>query len=161
MISAATAIPVVAYCLLPLSLVKIVLSIRADKRRLGDRKECFLRPYRLQFFGVMIVTPILIGLNFFREFDVYVRFAICGVGVLGFYIAFHDMFYARMGGLYENGLVWHGSRVFFDELDFFERPDPYTIVFQTRDRTRVTVVLGDSCAADRVAAQAELKAGPN
>ncbi len=155
MISVATAIPVVAYVLLPFCVLQIAWSVRADKRRLGERVECFLRPYRLQFFGVMLVTPILIGLNFFREFDAYVRIAICGVGVLGFYIAFHDMLYARMGGLYENGLIWHGSRILFDELDFIERPDPYTLVFQLRDRTRLTSVFGDSAAADRVASRAE------
>lgn len=159
MISAATAVPVAAYCLLPFCVLQIVLTVRADRRRLGERRECFLRPYRLQFFGVMLVTPVLIGLNFFREFDLIVRLAITGVGVLGFYIAFHDMFFARMGGLYENGLVWHGSRVFFDELDFIERPDPYTVVFQTLDRNRITVVLGNSSAADRIAVHAELASG--
>jgi len=161
MISVATAIPVVAYCLLPLGVLKIAFSVRTVKRRLGERLECFIRPYRLQFFGVMAVAPILIGLNFVRDFDAVVRVAICGVGVLGFYIAFHDMFFARMGGLYENGVIWHGSCVYFGDLDFIERPDPYTVVFQTRQRDRVTMVLADAAAAERIAARAELVVGPS
>lgn len=161
MISIASAIPAVAFCLLPAAAVQIAILARVARSRLGERRECFVRTLRLQFLGVMACTPVLIALNYIRDFDLLVRFAISGVGVLGFYIALHDMYFARLGGLYDNGIVWRGAIVYFDELDFIEKPDPFTVVFQTRDRTRTTVVMNDRAAADRVAAYVEGLLGPS
>lgn len=154
MITAATVIPLVGFALLPISALYVVLLSRSLRSRLGARVECFLRPVRFQFFGVMACAPTLIALNFIRDFDPAVRIAITGVGVLGFYIALHDMLFARLGGLYEKGLIWRGTCVFLEDIDLLERPDPYTVIIQTLDRSRITLAADKAETADRIAAHA-------
>lgn len=152
MIDPATIVPLVAFALLPIETVYLIIRVRLIKKSMGEREESLARRLRKQFFGVMFCTPILIALNYIREFDLIVRIAISGVGVLGFYIAVHDMLFSLIGGIYRNGIVWYGAWVLFKDIDCIELVDPYTLVIQLKDRTRKVFAPGTSAPVEHVAA---------
>lgn len=129
-------VPAIAFVLLPVSALFSYLRSRLIVRSLGALETPFVRRLRKQFFGIMFCTPVLIALNYIRDFDLLVRIAVSGVGVLGFYIAFHDMLFSLLGGIYEKGIVWNGTWVLFEDIDFLDERDTHTLTFQMKDRTR-------------------------
>ncbi len=157
----ATLIPVVGLLCLPVSLVVAFSQAARDRRAMGTLAERFpLRP-SLQFIGILAAAPVLIALNFIRDFDLLTVFAITGVGVLGFHIACREMAYGRVSGIYENGIIWNGSAISFDDVGSAAGEDPNTVVITLNDRARRRFFSSDPDRAARVLALLREKgAGP-
>ena len=136
MMHLATIIPAISFCLLPVCAVILLLQLRVLKKKMGPCEYIFPHKFRMQFIGIMVCAPVLIGLNYFRNFDALTVFAICGVGVLGFYIAFHDILYMSVGGIYENGLIWNSAFLFYDTIDTVSHFEKTTIEIMTKDRNK-------------------------
>lgn len=135
MISPSILLPGVSLSLLPFIALVVYFKISRIIHQMGNKIEFFSHKIRYQFFGVLLISPILIGLLFFRKFDILTSIAICGTGLIGFYIAIHDITCSRKCGIYEKGLMWNGTWVFFDSIDSWERTDPFTVSVMMKDRT--------------------------
>jgi hypothetical protein len=144
------AIPLAAFALLPVTALFILIRAHLLERKMGPCEQPCPRKISLQFFGVMLCTPVLIALNYVRDLDVLTRIAVCGVGVLGFYIALHDLVFSRINGIYRNGLVWHGTSVFFSDIDTVENLGPATFLVTLHDRSRVTIVASSDTQAAQI-----------
>ncbi len=148
----ATLMPVIALVLLPVSLVAVLAQARRARRAMGAVVEGFpLRP-SLQFVGIFAAAPVLIALNFIRDFDLLTTFAVSGVGVLGFYIACRELAYGRVSGIYEGGIIWNGSAIAFGDVDSAAAEDPYTVVITLKDRARRRFFSNDTGRIGRVLA---------
>lgn len=135
MIASSILLPVVSLCLLPIIALGIYVRISRVIRQMGKSVEYFSHKIRHQFFGVLLISPILISLLFVRNFDILTRIAISGTGLIGFYIAVHDILCSRKCGIYEKGLVWNGTWIYFAFVDSWERTDPFTITLFMNDRS--------------------------
>ncbi len=131
----ASNVPVVSLVLLPLSALQVVVSTLVIKRRMGPLVEAFCPRFHLQFVGILIFSPVLIALAWYRGFTSLPLFALCGVGVIGFYIAARDLFVSRFTGAYEEGVLWSNATVLYDRIDSLVHLDPYTLVFVLLDGT--------------------------
>lgn len=148
----ATLMPVVALALLPVSLVVALAQASRARVSVGVLVEPFpLRP-SLQFIGILAASPVLIGLNFMRDFDPLTVFAISGVGVLGFYIACREMAFGRIAGIYGDGIIWNASAISFADVDSAVMEDPFTAVITLKDRSRRRFFSNDPAKIDRVLA---------
>ena len=148
----ATLIPVVALSLLPVSFAVVYVQSRRARSSMGSVVETFpLRP-SLQFIGILLAAPVLIALNFIRDFDLLTVFAISGVGVLGFYIACREMTFGGVSGVYENGLIWNGSALAFPDVDSAVAEDANTLLITLRDRARRRFFSNDTARIERVLA---------
>ena len=135
MMSSSILLPVISLAFLPVLILFIYVRNLRVLKQLGAVRESFSHKIRYQFVGVLLIAPILIALLFIRKFDFLTSFAICGTGLIGFYIAVHDISCSKRCGVYEKGLVWNGSWVFFSNIDTWERVDPLTITLVMNDRT--------------------------
>ena len=131
----ASIVPVVSLGLLPLITLFVVVNTLTIRRRLGSLVESFRPRFHYQFLGVLLFSPALIGLAWYRGFTSLPLFALCSVGVIGFYIAVRDLFVSGLTGVYEQGVLWSNGAVSFDELDALVQLDPLTLSFVMTDGT--------------------------
>ncbi|ULQ60930.1 hypothetical protein K7I13_06645 [Brucepastera parasyntrophica] len=143
-------IPAVSFCLLPVIFIVCFVRSRSLRKKMGARELVMPQKYRLQFLGVLCSAPILIGLTYIRKFDALSVTAICGVGVLGFFIAIQDILYSGISGVYENGLIWNSSYLFFNDIDEVSLPEEATLVLLTKDRTRKVFSSNDTALLTNV-----------
>lgn len=129
-------IPTIGLALLPLYSLYSLLSFFKLKKRLGQRVFEFTKKRPFHFFGILLCMPILIGLLFFRSFDILTTIAITGTGFLGYAIALKDIISSRISGLYSDALVWHGEYLSFSQIDSLSLIDPYSIelILEPRDK---------------------------
>ena len=109
---------------------------------------------------ILVSTPALIALNYFRELGAASVFAVSGVGVLGFAIGLRDLLYTRMSGIYENGLVWTASSAFYADVAGYRRGETGSIVVEMRDRAEKPIVEVDDAMLDRIAAKLDSAVRP-
>lgn len=131
-----TIIPIVGLIALPIFALAKFIQFKKIIKKLEQQILVWGNKRSLHFLGVLICMPIVISLNFFRSFDVLTTIAITGSGLLGFIIAFKDIVFSRLNGLYQNALVWQGEPLFFEHIDCVNRIDPYSIEIITKNRIR-------------------------
>ena len=64
----ASIVPLVSLALLPLSALYVVANTLVLKRRMGPLVESFCPRFHFQFLGVLLFSPALIALAWYREF---------------------------------------------------------------------------------------------
>lgn len=153
-------IPLAGLVLLPLCALLVTVRAVCVRARMGRREFSFPRALKFQFVGILLCTPVLICLNYLRDFEPIAKIAITGTGVLGFYIALVDLINGRLGGIYENGIVWNGSALFYRDLDGYVLPDAVSVLIQTRNRERRIIVPGSAPVLDRLVAKLETVSAP-
>lgn len=157
---AAMIIPLFGLVLLPLSALLVGVRAVWVRSLMGRREFAFPRALKFQFVGVLLCAPVLIFLNYVRDFDLIAKIAITGTGVLGFHIALADIVNGHLGGIYENGIVWNGSAVFFRDLDGYVLPDAVSVLLQTRNRERRIIVPESPSVLGRLVAKLETVSAP-
>ncbi|HHU36117.1 MAG TPA: hypothetical protein GXZ47_02695 [Treponema sp.] len=125
----ATIVPVVSLVSLPLLAGFVVVQTLLARRRLGSLTEAFFPRFHYQFVGVLIFSPLLIILAWYRNFSSLPLFALCSVGVIGFYIAARDVFISKLTGVYEYGVLWSNASVLFTSIDSLIKVDEHTLSF--------------------------------
>lgn len=158
--NADTMIPIIALALFPPCAAWVVVRRAVLLRRLGAIRSPFPRKAQLQFIGILACTPVLPLLNFARRFDALTQFAICGTGLLGFYIALYDLLLVRIGGIYENGLLWNAGVALFADVASFSRIDPRAIEVTGTDGARRAFAFPDESTADSAYASLETAVHP-
>lgn len=138
--NAAMFVPLAALALLPLCAVPVLWRVYRLKIGIGPREYRFPRQKRFQFLGVLLCSPILIALCFFRSRDLLTIIALSLTGTLGFYISLADIMFARLGGIYERGLVWNGAILRFDCMKGFVRPDATSVLVRMRSGEQKLIV---------------------
>ncbi len=150
MIDYASIVPMVSLVLLPLITVYVVLHTLLIRRRMGMLLESFRPRFHVQFLGVLIFSPALIILAWYRDFTSLPLFALCAVGVIGFYIAVRDLYISRLTGVYERGVLWSNAAVCFDKLDSLVQLDPFTLSFVLFDGSEKIFAVEDEDAVSRL-----------
>lgn len=143
-------IMIIAYGTLPLIMAITFYRLKKTLATLGKNIQSFPARPAYQFIGILIASPSLIALPLIRSFDFLTIFAITGVGVMGFFIAFQELIYSRYSGLYEKGIVWNAISVKFEDIDRIEKEGSNTIVFILFDRTKKVLVCQDETIALRI-----------
>ncbi len=131
----ASIVPIVSLALLPLAACYITVTTLFSKRRMGALIEPYRPRFHFQFLGVLLFSPALIVLAWYRSFTSLPLFALCGVGCIGFYIAARDLFVSRYTGVYAEGVLWSNGVVFYDDIDSLVRLDSCTLVFVLQNGT--------------------------
>lgn len=158
--NADTPIPAIALALFPLCAVWVIIRRALLLRKLGSLRSPFPRKSQLQFIGILVCTPVLPLLIFVRDFDALTQFAISGTGLLGFYIALYDLLLVRIGGIYENGLLWNAGVALFAEVASFSRIDGRSIEVLDAGGNRKAFVFPDEATAVAAYACLETSAHP-
>jgi hypothetical protein len=149
----ASIVPLVSLALLPLSALYVVVNTLILKRRMGPLVESFCPRFHFQFLGVLLFSPALIALAWYREFTSLPLFALCGVGVIGFYIAVRDLFVSRFTGAYRDGVLWSNAMVRYDDIDSLVLLDSCTLVFVLRNGHEKIFAAEDEEAVSRLEQQ--------
>jgi hypothetical protein len=153
-------IPVIALALFPPCAVWVIIRRAVLLRKLGSLRSPFPRKAQLQFIGILVCTPVLPLLNFVRHFDALTQFAISGTGLLGFYIALYDLLLVRIGGVYENGILWNAGVAFFSGVASFSRVDPRTVEVVEAGGSRRVFSFPDEASAEAAFASLETSVHP-
>jgi len=81
--------------------------------------------------------------------------ALSCAGVIAYMVSLSDILFIGIGGLYEKGMVWNSTVVFFDRIRSCARIDPYTIEIQIPLRGRKTFVFSNLELAESLRAKLE------
>lgn len=146
----ASIVPLVSLALMPLITVYVVVHTLLVRRRMGALVESFRPRFHYQFLGVLLFSPALVVLAWYRDFTSLPLFALCAVGVIGFYIAVRDLFVSRLTGVYNQGVLWSNAAVSFDELDALVQIDPFTLTFVLHDGSEKIFAVEDDDAVSRL-----------
>lgn len=146
----ASIVPVASFALLPFSALYVIITTSIIRRRLGSSVESFVPRFHYQFCGVLFLSPALIALAWYRGFISLPLFALCAVGVIGFFIAFRELYISRMTGVYENGVLWSSGHVYFDDLDSLVQVDAFTLNFVDLDGHERIFSVGDESLVTRM-----------
>lgn len=146
----ASIVPLVSLGLLPLITVYVVLHTLLVRRRMGALVESFCPRFHYQFLGILLFSPALIALAWYRGFTSLPLFALCAVGVIGFYIAVRDLFVSRLTGVYEQGVLWSNAAVSYEDLDSLVQVDPFTLSFVLQDGSEKIFAVEDEDAVSRL-----------
>ena len=122
-----TLIPAVALAVLPLCALFFLIRRRFLLKSLGSRTVAFPHRMQFQFIGILVCAPSLIALNFIRELGIEAAFTLSATGVFGFCIALADVFLIRVGGVYENGIIWNTATILYSDVESFAQLDPFCI----------------------------------
>ena len=98
---------------------------------------------QFQFIGILVCAPSLIALNFFRDLGLAASFTLSATGVFGFCVALADVFLIRLGGVYENGIVWNTATILYSDVESFARLDPFCIELHEDDLAKRLLVFDD------------------
>lgn len=140
-----------------LFLGSIVVLVRRFKvlKRMGTCENGFSRKSNRQFAGILLCSPLLIGLGFWRDYGALPLIVISCAGLMAFLVSLSDILFIGIGGLYENGLIWNSTVVFFDRVRSFAQIDPFTIEIQLAWRGRKTFVFSSPELAQSLRAKLE------
>lgn len=139
-----------SFFLLPVAAAILIRRVFKLKKNMGALEYAFKKGPPILHALILIMTVVLIGLNFIRELDLLTVFAVCGAGVLGFAITFKDLLFTHASGIYANGIIWPASFVFCADVDEYRKDDDGSLVVLTRDRTRKHIVLNNASLIERI-----------
>lgn len=148
-------IPSVGLLLIPASLVFLIVGKRKLIKVMGILEQTLTLKWNFLDISIVVCTPILIMLNYFRDLGGLTVFAITGVGVLGFFIGAKNLLYKKICGIYANGIIWLADSILYDKIDEFKRIEPITIEIVTHDRNRITIISANSRQSDLIFAKLE------
>lgn len=160
MIQVAMILPTVALTLLPVCFVVLYVKIQKIKLKMGQCELAFpgKSPY---VYGVVFISTIaLIAVNYIRKLEFLTVFAVCGVGVLGFYIGIKEFLYSCFAGMYTYGILWAGDYIFFTEIESYSLNERFTLTISTRDRGQKIIYLKDSQLICQIAEKIEAVINP-
>lgn len=146
----ATIVPVVSLFCLPFLVGFVIVQTLLARRRLGKLVESFSPRFHYQFVGVLVFSPLLIVLAWHRNFSSLPLFALCSVGIIGFYIAARDVFISRLTGVYAYGVLWSNATVFFEDIDSLIKVDEHTLAFVMTNGSEKIFAAEDETAVTRL-----------
>lgn len=79
------------------------------KKSLGACKSEFVRKKSKLFVPVIVFAVLLVAIQFFREFQIYITIVLDCVGILASFIATKDFVLQKNAGLYDENLVVDGK----------------------------------------------------
>lgn len=133
--------------MLPAALIQLVRLLHAV-RALGSRVKSFPRTGLARYLVILVCTPLLAALTFFRSIGLPGTVAVCAVAVLGFMTAARETAAILCAGVYEHGFVYGGTVIHGDDIDLVEREPADGIVIQLRDRTRKHIAAENPAVID-------------
>jgi hypothetical protein len=136
-------VPAFALAVLPVSVLFFLVRRHFLLKRLGPKSFAFPHRMQFQFIGILVCAPSLIALNFFRDLGLSASIALSATGVFGFCVALADVFLIRVGGVYENGIVWNTAAILYSDVESFARLDPFCIELRESDVARRLLVFDD------------------
>lgn len=136
-------IPTVALAALPACAVFFLVRRYLLLKKLGPKVVAFPHRMQFQFIGILVCAPSLIALNFFRDLGFTASFMLSATGVFGFCVALADIFLIRLGGVYENGIVWNTATILYSDVESFARLDPFCIELHEADLAKRLLVFDD------------------
>jgi len=110
---------------------------------MGVCEHGFSRKSNRQFVGILLCSPLLIFLGYWKNFNAVTMIAMSCAGLIAFMVSLSDILFIGIGGLYEKGLVWNSTIVFFDRIRSFRQIDPFTIEIRIALRGRKIFVFSD------------------
>jgi hypothetical protein len=122
-----TLIPAAALMALPFVVVFFLIRRHFLLRSLGSRTVAFPHRMQFQFIGILVCSPSLIALNFVRELGLEATLALSVTGLVGFCVAIADVLLIRVGGVYENGIIWNTAEIRYSDVESFAQLDPFCI----------------------------------
>jgi len=112
--------------------------------RMGARELEFPHKSNRQFIGILLCSPLLIVLGYWKQYGSIMMIAISCAGVIAYMVSLSDILFIELGGIYEKGMIWNTTVVFFDRIRSCAQLDPYTIEVRIPWRTRKVFVFSDT-----------------
>ena len=137
-------IPVIAYGILLLGTIVVLFRRLKLFKRMGAREREFSRKSNRQFIGILLCSPLLIVLGYWKQYGSLMMIALSCAGLIAYMVSLSDILFIGIGGLYEKGMVWNTTVVFFDRIRSCAQLDPYTIEIRIPWRSRKVFVFSDT-----------------
>ena len=134
---------------------KLALNLGEAVLPLASTKNRFMTP-------VLVVAPLLILFQWFRDFGLMINAVLCGVALLAAELVIRERVLGTMAGVYKNGLVVDGRQLLFSEIhalptlsyedELEDRDDFYRRTLEIVTENSGTIRVGFANVAERDAA---------
>ena len=146
------AIVMAAGVFLPVMAAVNIAAVTKAKRACGERVAKLEGQKKGALYALLPVSALLIPLCLLRDFSASGAFAICGCGVLGFYLSVRELCFKSAAGVCRNGCVLAPSYFLFDEVVEADCSSPNLLVVTTASRARKSFQLSAEACAQVVSA---------
>ena len=144
------AIVIAAGVLLPVMAAVNMAAVTKAKRACGERVAKLEGQKWGALCALLPVSALLIPLSLVRDFSASGAFAICGCGVLGFYLSLREICFRLAAGICRNGCVLASSYFLFDELIEADCSSPNLLAVTTSARVKKSFQLSAEARAQVV-----------
>ena len=145
-------IVIVAAILLPVMAAVNIAALSKAKKACGERIVKLEGPKKAPLYALAPVSALLIPLCLLRGFSASGAFAICGCGVLGFYLSLRELFFRSSSSICKNGCVLSPSYFLFDEVVETDTSSPNLLVVTTSARAKKSFQLSAEARSQVVSA---------
>ena len=131
-------IAIAAAILLPVMAAVNAAAVIKAKKACGERLVKLENQKKAAHYALLPVSALLIPLCILRDFGATGAFAICGCGVLGFYLSLREICFRTAAGICEKGCILSPSYFLFDELIEANCSSPNLLVIATASSVKKT-----------------------
>ena len=133
---ARAAIAIAAAVLLPVMAAANMAALHKAKKACGERVARLDGQKKGALYALAPVSALLIPLCLLRDFSASGAFAICGCGVLGFYLSVRELCFRSAAGICRNGCVLAPGYFLFDDVVEADTSSPNLLVVTTSSRAK-------------------------
>ncbi len=131
---AQTIIAIAALILLPVMAAVNIAALRKAQKACGKRLAKLNSRKSQMLYALMPISALLIVFSLFRDFGAAGAFAICGCGVLGFYLSCREICFNTSASICEHGCILSGGYFLFDDVVEADCSIPNLILITTQSR---------------------------
>ncbi len=129
-------IPYAALALLPVAAALNLTALLRAKKACGKKEASLNAKIHPALFLLIPLSVLLIAACFFRDFSLGGSFAVCGCGILGFYLSLREFCFRAAAGIYENGCILSPGFFLFRDAEEAESPEDGVLAVTTKTREK-------------------------
>ena len=145
-------IVIAAAILLPVMAAANIAALHKARKACGERVAKLETPKKAPLYALAPVSALLIPLCLVRDFSASGAFAICGCGVLGFYLSLRELCFRSAAGICKGGCILSPSYFLFDDIEEADTSSPNLLVIATTAGAKKSFQLSAEARAQVVGA---------
>ena len=149
---ARNAIAMAAAALIPVMAAVNMAALHKARKACGERVARLESKKNAGLYALLPVSVALIPLSLLRDFGASGAFAVCGCGVLGFYLSLRELCFRSAAGICMNGCILSPGYFLFEDVAEADTSSPNLLAVATKAGARKSFQLSDGARAQVVAA---------
>ena len=138
--------------LLPVAALFLAVTFFRTKKKLGEKRGAFRKKTSPLAFLIPPASIALILLCLIRDFQTTGMLAICGCGILGFYLSGREILIMIFSGIYEEGFIIGSDFFFFENISRIDCSQENLMTVESKTKEQKTIHVQKNDVVEIIAA---------